>query len=88
MSVDQCQDFFSYIMKKKEELIDFDRASLLKSMADIPNFKDDQIKQVIELSMTHLERLHLKDLTHIILGYVTTPPLYAPDQVSLVLNRI
>lgn len=48
MTRGHCDTFFDYILKHDSELNDFDRASLIKSMAEIKAFTDVQFKQVLE----------------------------------------
>ena len=51
-------------MERQSELINFDITSLLKSIADIPNFKPEHLTKVLELSYERIEDLQVKDLNH------------------------
>lgn len=71
MTQEQCSIFYDYIMNRKEDLISFDRASLMKSMSDIPGFSEAQLQGALELSMTDTDSLKVKDLSHLLLAYFT-----------------
>lgn len=88
MTEEQCQTYFDYISSRKDELNSFDATSLLKCMADIPNFKREHLEQVLAWSLERLDDLQLKELNHIMLAYFTKPSLLDQAQVKQILAKI
>jgi len=66
-------------MSRKDDLISFDRASLIKSMSDIPAFTDTQLNGALGLSLADTDSLKVKDLSHLLLAYFTQPNLFTLD---------
>lgn len=76
MTPEQCSSFYDYIMSRKDDMISFDRASLIKSMSDVPGFTQEHLKGALELSLTDLDCLKVKDLSHLLLAYFTQPGIF------------
>jgi hypothetical protein len=69
-------------------MITFDKASLIKSMSDVPGFTLAHLKGALELSLTDLKSLQVKDLSHLLLAYFTQPALFTNEQVDSILEMI
>jgi len=79
MNSEECEEFFNYIISREKELNNLDRTSLLKSMADIPFFKLNHQKTILETIFSKMDTLQLRDLNHILLAYFTQPVLLTED---------
>jgi hypothetical protein len=81
MSAEQSKTFFGYIMRRSSDINDFDRTSLLKSMADIKSFTFAQRATIMEEILKSINKgdklPQLKDLNHILLAYFTEPSIFA-----------
>lgn len=57
-------------------------------MADIPNFKPDHLTTILDMSMSKIGELKVKDINHILLAYFTRPELFTKEQLDVILDRI